>query len=121
VRLKRNQQQKLIGELVKKSAIERQQSLEKMGLDAVEQLIFQTILRYGLNPLSVCKNHFPMLKLPEDVKRAIRERGLGDAQAKVIGKLSAEKLNVSPKKVEQIRQQLIDEVLTEHLSSSAIA
>lgn len=121
VRLKRNQQNKLIGSLVKKTALERQQSLEEMGLDTVEQLIFQTIMRYGLNPLSVCKNHFPMLKLPEDVKQAVKERGLGDAQAKVIGKLTFDKLKVSQEKVEQIRQQFIDETLSENLSSSAIA
>lgn len=120
VRLKRNRQHKQLGDLVKKSALEREQELEEMGLEEVERLIFQTILRYGLNPISVCKNQFPMLRLPEDVKQAIRERGLGDAQAKAIGKLSAEKLNVSQKKAEQIRQNLIEEVLAENLSSAAI-
>ena len=114
-RLKRQGKQKVLGDILK-TGQSMQQKLEELGLSESEKLTCQIILSYGFNPLSVNQNYFPMLKIAEEIKKAIRERGLKDALAKIINKIKAEKLNISEQKAKKLRGDLIDEVIKHDLS-----
>ena len=114
-RLKRQGKQKVWGTILKNEQ-DIQQQLEKLDLSELEKLTCQIILDYGFNPLSVNQNYFPMLKIAEDVKEAIRNRGLKDAFAKAINKIKSQKLNISEQKARKVRRKLIDEVIEQELS-----
>ena len=114
-RLKRQGKQKIFGTLLKNEQNEQQQ-LEELDLSDSERLTCQIILDYGFNPLSVNQNYFPMLKMAEDIKEAIRHRGLKDAQARVINKIKAQKLNLSEQKARKLRINLTNEVIKQELS-----
>ena len=114
-RLKRQGKQKVLGTLLKNEQ-NVQQYLEELGLSESEKLTFQIILDYGFNPLSVNQNYFPMLKMAEDIKEAIRNRGLKDALARIINKIKAPNLNISEQKARKLRCNLIDEVIDQDLS-----
>ena len=114
-RLKRQGKQKVLGTILKNDRSVQQQ-LEELGLSEPERLICQIILDYGFNPLSVNQNYFPMLKMADDIKEAIRNRGLKDALARIINKIKAQKLNISEQKARRLRRNLIDEVIKQDLS-----
>lgn len=59
-----------------------------------------------------------MLKIADDIKEAIRNRGLKDALAKAVDKIKAKKLNIAEQKARKIRRKLIDEILKQELSLS---
>lgn len=83
-----------------------------------EQKIFDVILALQLNPTSIDTNIFPLLKLPKDLKTAIREEGLEGSKAKELNKLSSEKLNSNEAQALKIRIQLTQKVIQEKLSLS---
>ena len=114
-RLKRQGKQKVLGNILKHDQSVRQQ-LEELDLSSSERLTCQIILDYGFNPLSVNQNYFPMLKMADDIKEAIRTRGLKDALARTINKIKAQKLNISEQKARKLRRNLIDEVIQKELS-----
>ncbi len=114
-RLKRQGKQKVLGTLLKNEQNVPQQ-LEELALSESEKLTCQIILDYGFNPLSVNQNYFPMLKMAEDIKEAIRHRGLKDAQARIINKIKAQKLNISEPKARKLRLKLTNEVIEQQLS-----
>lgn len=114
-RLKRQGKQKVLGNILKNET-DIQQQLEELGLSESEKLTCQIILDYGFNPLSVNQNYFPMLKLADDIKEAIRNRGLKDALARIINKVKAQKLNISEQKARKLRRNLIDDVIKQELS-----
>ena len=114
-RLKRQGKQKVLGTLLKNEQ-NAQQDLEELGLSESEKITCQIILDYGFNPLSVNQNYFPMLKMAEEIKEAIRNRGLKDALARIINKIKAPNLNISEKKARKLRCNLIDEVIAQDLS-----
>lgn len=116
VRLKRKKQQKEIKKLINKSKQERINGLNQLTLNELEINCFQIIMSYGINPISFNQNQLPMLKLPGDLKEAIRNFGLGDSHARTIARLNANKLNITEEKAITIRQELIQAVLTENLS-----
>ncbi len=114
-RLKRQGKQKALGTILKNEQNVLQR-LEELGLSESERITCQIIFDYGFNPLSVNQNYFPMLKIAEDIKEAIRNRGLKDALAKVIDKVKAKRLNIPEQKARKIRRKLIDEVIKQELS-----
>lgn len=117
VRLKRQGKQKALGAILKNEQNMPQQ-LEELGLSELERITCQIIFDYGFNPLSVNQNYFPMLKIAEDIKDAIRNRGLKDALAKAVDKVKAKRLGISEQKARKIRRKLIDEILKQELSLS---
>lgn len=114
-RLKRQGKQKELGILLK-NGHNQEYRLEELGLSDSEKLACQIILNYGFNPLSINQNYFPMLKMSEDIKEAIRNRGLKDAQSRIINKVKAQKLNITEQKAKKIRIKLINEVIEQELS-----
>lgn len=116
VRLKRKKQHKLIGKLINKSRAECINELKKLELNELERDFFLTIMKYGINPISLNQNYLPMLGLPQDIKKAIRDLGLGDSQARTISKLNSKRLKISEEKAVAIRNELIQLCLSENLS-----
>ena len=118
VRCKRQEKQKVLGELITADTQQRKDYFEELGFTEEAQLICTVLLNLGLNPASVNQNQFPLLKLPEDLKEAIRNQGLGDGQARAIAKIEITKLNVSERKAQSLRSKLVEEVISQKLSVS---
>ena len=87
---------------------------EELNLSPIEALICETIFFYDWNPLSINSNKFPLLKLPEEIKQAIREQGLKDHSASAIAKIDHLKIKqIKEKEARILRKKLIQEALTE--------
>jgi len=74
-----------------------------------EKYIFQTLLGLQLNPTSVNSNIFPILKVTDDIREAIRAYGLEGSKALQLNRLSADTLKVSDRKALTIRKKAIAE------------
>ncbi len=59
-----------------------------------------------------------MLALPNDLKQAIREQGLGTMQALALSRLSAKKLGLKEAEAKKVRKRLKQQVLSKKLSVS---
>lgn len=78
--------------------------------------ILKVLLKFKLNPASVSSNIFPALSYPEDLKQAIRSRGLEDGKVRELAKLNKERLGLSEKKATQVRIQATEQVINQTLS-----
>ncbi|MBH8577105.1 ParB/RepB/Spo0J family partition protein [Nostocaceae cyanobacterium CENA369] len=105
-----------LSELVLASREIQQEQLSIIGLGEEEQIIFSILLSLQLNPASVSTNIFPMLSLPNDLKQAIREQGLGGIHALALARLSAKTLDISEAAAKKLRTQIVKQVLQEKLS-----
>lgn len=105
-----------ISELVLASREQQQQQLSIIGLGEEEQVIFNVLLSLQLNPASVSTNIFPMLALPNDLKQAIREQGLGGIHGLSLGRLSAKTLSISEAAAKKLRTQIVKQILKDKLS-----
>jgi ParB family chromosome partitioning protein len=115
-RIERNNQVKELTKLLAASSEEQQQGLEALGIIGEEQALFLVFLEFGLNPTSVKSNLLPMLSLPEDLKKAIREQGLKGAHALALATLSAKTLKISEQEAAIERITATDKVLKESLT-----
>jgi ParB family chromosome partitioning protein len=105
-----------VSELVLAPIEHQQQELALLGLGEEEQTVFRVLLSLQLNPASVNANVFPMLGLPSDLKKAIREQGLGGMQALALARLSAKTLGMSETAARKVRAQVLKQVLQKKLS-----
>ena len=99
---------------------QREYYCEEIGFrDEAETRICLDLVDLGRSPISVSNNNFPLLKLTEDLKSGIRERGLNDSIA-----LSLNLINPNSKKLQgkisdsdslDIRRELMDRIIEEKL------
>ena len=101
------------------TAEEQQLGLATLDLDEREQAILALLLDLQLNPASIDANIFPMLSLAEDLKAAIRSKGLKGVHAMALQKLSAKNLGATEEEAELIRLNTTQKVIAEKLSASA--
>jgi len=115
--LERSGQIRELGKLVNALPEERALKLEDLGIKErrVDQLIL-SLLHMGLNPASVKTQLLPMLSLPNDLKEAIRQKGLKGAHALVLATLSPKTLERSEKVAAKERVAATETVLTNTLS-----
>ncbi len=106
-------------DLMTGTAEEQQLGLADMDLDEREQAVLALLLDLQLNPASIDANIFPMLSLAEDIKTAIRSKGLKGVHAMALQKLSAKNLGVTEEEAESIRLNTTQKVIAEKLSASA--
>jgi ParB family chromosome partitioning protein len=85
-----------------------------------EQEILALLLGLQLNPNSIKAHVFPLLNLPDDLKKAIRQAGLEPSKVREINKLCAEALGVDDKRSAELRSELIQKVIEEKISLSQI-
>lgn len=116
-RLNRQDKLKILSDLVleeNKKQTEVIRNWKKEGiLNEQETCLLSFLLTLGLNPTSVKNNIFPTLKLHQDLKDAIREKGLGGHHARVLQKISIE---VIGKQATAVRKRLTNEVIQKKLS-----
>jgi ParB family chromosome partitioning protein len=118
-RLERNRRNLELADIRLASREAQQQWIDTAEFkNAEEKKIFDVILALQLNPTSIDTNTFPLLKLPKDLKIAIREEGLEGSKAKELNKLSAEQLNIKEAQALKIRSQLTQKVVQKKLSLS---
>jgi ParB family chromosome partitioning protein len=115
-RIERNHQVKELTKLLAASSEEQQEGLEVLGIIGEEQALFLVFLEFGLNPASVKSNLLPMLSLPEDLKKAIREQGLKGAHALALATLSSKTLKISEQEAARERITATEKVLKENLT-----
>ena len=90
--------------------------IEEETLKEEERGAIEFLLSMQLNPASVKANIFPALKLFDDLKEAIRERGLGGHQAKILQQLSPKNLGGTARQALKMRQQVTKVVIEKKLS-----
>jgi ParB family chromosome partitioning protein len=115
-RIERGGKGKELAKLVAVSAQEQQEGLEELGIIGNEQDLLLLLLELGLNPASVKANLMPMLGLPQDLKDAIRHRGLKGAHALALVTLSAKVLGIAEKEATKERVKATDQVLKKNLT-----
>ena len=119
-RLTRRQSVDLLTSLVSATSEEQEAGLMNLEKDSLikkeEKLILQFLLSLQLNPASVKANIFPSLKLFDDLKGAVRKKGLGSHQARILQRLSPKNLGQTEAQSQEIRQQLTEVVLGKKLS-----
>lgn len=117
-RLKRKKQS--LGERLHLQARSEQiECLAKFDLDSIEVQVVSVFLGLQEHLASLNRNIFPALNLTDDLKIAVRERGLGCPQALVLNRLTEKELDIPEKQVLKIREQGIQKVLIENLSTTA--
>lgn len=117
-RIERDKKTKDLSKLLNVSVEEQEEGLEELGFKGVEKTILLVLLELGLNPNSVKANLMPMLSLPEDLKHAIRQKGLKGGHALALVTISAKTLGISEKKATRERSLITSQVLQEHLTVS---
>ncbi|MBW4595374.1 MAG: ParB/RepB/Spo0J family partition protein [Brasilonema angustatum HA4187-MV1] len=115
-RLERDGKSKELTQLVAVSTEDQQQSLSELGVTGTEYSLLLLLLELGLNPASVKANLMPMLSLPQDLKDAIRHKGLKGAHALALSTLSSKALDVSEKEAQLERVKATDQVLKNNLT-----
>jgi ParB family chromosome partitioning protein len=120
-RIERNRKNLELADIRLAPRVVQKEWMETAGFKSIEEEnIFDLILELQLNPTSIDTNIFPLLKLFQDLKNAIREEGLEGSKARELNKLSAEQLNIEEDKALEIRVQLTQKVIQEKLSLSRI-
>ncbi|AFZ28362.1 ParB-like partition protein (plasmid) [Cylindrospermum stagnale PCC 7417] len=120
-RLERNRKNLELADIRLASKEAQQEWIETVGFKSPEEEnIFEVILELQLNPTSIDTNIFPLLKVSQDLKNAIRDEGLEGSKARELNKLSAEQLNIDEAQSLEIRVQLTRRVIQEKLSLSRI-
>lgn len=116
-RLERSQSISRIKELIKLSEIQQRQALAELNLDETERQIIGVLIGLQLNPQSILRNTFSALQLSEELKQAVRSRGLGVAQAIELKRLSPEKLDkLSEEKALQVIAEVQEQTISDKLS-----
>jgi ParB family transcriptional regulator, chromosome partitioning protein len=115
-RIERDYKSKELTKLVVLNVDEQKLGLESLGILGEEQSLFLALLELGLNPASVKSNLMPMLSLPDDLKDAIRQKGLKGAHALALSTLSAKALDTSEEKARKERINVTKKVLAENLT-----
>ena len=118
-RLNSQKRMNSVVDLMTGTAEEQQLGLATLDLDEREQAILALLLDLQLNPASIDANIFPMLSLAEDLKAAIRSKGLKGVHAMALQKLSAKNLGAIEEEAESIRLNTTQKVIAEKLSASA--
>ncbi|MBD6620328.1 ParB/RepB/Spo0J family partition protein [Komarekiella sp. 'clone 1'] len=85
-----------------------------------EKKLVSVLLGLQLNPVSINNNIFPLLKLAEDLKDAIRSEGLDSSKARELNKLSSLALRVDETESRNIRTQATQQAIQEKLPLSQI-
>jgi len=117
-RIERDKKAKNLSKLVNTSTEEQKRGLEELEIDDQEKTILLILLELGLNPSSVKANLVPMLILPEDLKKAIRQKGLKGTHALSLTTISAKTLNTSEVVALEERVKATTSVLSEYLTVS---
>ena len=115
-RIERDGKTKDLTKLIAVSVESQLLGLEKLGIIGNQQDLLLLLLELGLNPASVKANLLPMLFLPQDLKEAIRSRGLKGAHALALVTLSAKALSISDHEATLERKSATDEVLKKNLT-----
>ncbi|MBD2242030.1 ParB N-terminal domain-containing protein [Aulosira sp. FACHB-113] len=115
-RIERDGNSKELTHLINVSTEKQQQGLEQLGVIDTEQSLLLALLELGLNPSSVKTNLMPMLFLPQDLKDAIRQRGLKGAHALALATLSAKVLDIKEEQATSERIAATNKVLNENLT-----
>ena len=111
---KRIKRQKKVKELL-------EEDWEQLDLSEEEIKISEIIIYYGWNPITIDANKFPLLKLPKDLKQAIRDKGLTDHCATAIAKINHFKIKeITEQKAKSIRKKLVEEALKNNWSKSKV-
>lgn len=115
--LERSGQVRELGKLVNDSSELQAARLQSLGVteEATLQLLL-SILQMGLNPASVKTQLLPMLSLPEDLKVAVREKGLKGAHALILATLSAKALKSNEETAAKERIKATQTVLLQDLT-----
>ncbi len=95
---------------------ERERYIETLKFrDDAEKIICLIIANLGRSCLSTSSNKFPLLKLSQDLKEAIRERGLNETVALRLNAINpnSKKLKgkITKQKALKLRQELVDKIL----------
>lgn len=115
--LERSGQIRELGKLVNASSEPQAARLQSLGVkDETVLRLLISILHMGLNPASVKTQLLPMLSLPNDLKEAVREKGLKGAHALILATLSAKVLKTSESKAAKERINATQTVLLEDLT-----
>ena len=115
--MERSGQIKELGKLVDASLGSQAARLQSLGI--TDELVLQlllSILHMGLNPASVKTQFLPMLSLPDDLKEAVREKGLKGAHALILANVSAKVLKTNEKTAAKERIKAIQTVLSQDLT-----
>ncbi|MBW4676089.1 MAG: ParB/RepB/Spo0J family partition protein [Desmonostoc geniculatum HA4340-LM1] len=118
-RLNAQKRMNSVVELMTGTPEEQEQGLADMDLDEPEQAVLALLLDLQLNPASIDANIFPMLSLAEDLKAAIRSRGLKGVHAMALQKLSAKNLGLSESEAQAIRSNTTQQAIFQKLSVQA--
>lgn len=118
-RLKRMKKLSELDRLQTATAEQQQQWLDLAGLRDEEKKILLVVLGKQLNPASVNANILPLIKLPKDVQQ-VMERGLDASKARVLAKLTPERLRVETSKAIALRESLATEALDQNWSLSQL-
>ena len=94
---------------------------DSLELAEDEITITKTIIFYGWNPITISSHKFPLLKLPADLKKAIRDKGLNETCATVIAKINHLKINqINEKKAISLRKKIINNAVNNNLSVAKV-
>ena len=116
-RLKRRKQS--LGERLHLQPPEQQQKiLGQLEIEPIEFQVFEVLLRLQEHPASLNRNILPALNLSSDLKAAVREKGLGCAQALILNRLSATELGISERQTLKLREKGIKAALVENFSTT---
>lgn len=116
-RLKTNPAQRnKLEELFAASQENQRETLKKFDLSDLQIEVLLVLLELQQNVRSLATNDLPMLTLPIDLKDAIRQSNLPCHQARVIAKISADKLNSSDSNAQELRANAIEQVINNNLS-----
>lgn len=115
-RLERANQSNHLAELVYAPLETQVQGVKALGVNENEEKILLALLDLALNPASVKANLIPMLSLPNDLKTAIRERGLKGAHALALTVISAKTLKSSERQATKERIEVTHQVIEQDLT-----
>ena len=116
-RLERSSQANQLATLVDADTLQQIAGVNSLvGDNEVEAKLLLALLDLALNPASVKANLLPMLSLPDDLKLAIRERGLKGAHASALASLSAKNLKVSEVVANNERISATEKVISQDLT-----
>ena len=115
-RLERQKQTSQLTSLVTVTTEEQKAGLQSLGVNEAEEKLLLVLLGLALNPTSVKANLMPMLALPNDLKKAIREQGLKGAHALALSVLSAKNLAASEKTAAKERSKATEQVISQDLN-----
>lgn len=118
-RLERSKDTPQLKEIMGLSLGDRLTRLQAFRLDETELKLFLVLMRFKQNPASVSANIFPKLKLLDDLKAAIRSKGLEVYAADALQRITAKNLQLdSDAEATAIRADAIEHVLAHKLSKA---